>query len=642
MMAAWMAQALVAGLLLAMAARMLDELFRLYRLPRRVVWAVAVTGATLLPLWALLASRSPSPSPVPVPTDAMTVAADVAAVTTTVVAGPGASGRAGMSSRSPWVEATTARLEATTARLEATSARLGDAGAAGIAAVSARAGGATLDVWLASGWLLLSTLLLGLLGWTAGRFARTRRGWREQEIAGTRVFVTRASGPAVVGVFRPAIIVPRWLLCSDAEQQRLVVLHEREHVRSGDHALLAGSAVLAALLPWNVPLQWMLRRLRLAIEFDCDRRVLAAGAEPRAYGAMLIDIASRTHTLPVTAAALADPPTDLERRILAMTTNFPRFRPLRAGAAAACAAALVLVACDLDLMDPGLRDATVGEAMTTAADAAPATAALALNARYFVDGVEVPLDDIRDLPVASFARAEVVRADMSASGDAEVRLMTAAGAAAAAAAAEVARLGVALRDAGDTLEQTAGRVRVALRDAQQPDEQRIVLRGRRDIPVISGDSARRTEARIAGRDLPVISIDSTRTEARVALRGRLGGISIADSARSAEGRIALRVRTTSDSLRNVYTLTRPPLIVLDGVVVSTDSTNIGGVRHVPLREQRDAPAAARAPLIVVDGVITIDARDIESIEIIKGAAAAALYGSRAADGVISITTRKRP
>jgi TonB-linked SusC/RagA family outer membrane protein len=50
------------------------------------------------------------------------------------------------------------------------------------------------------------------------------------------------------------------------------------------------------------------------------------------------------------------------------------------------------------------------------------------------------------------------------------------------------------------------------------------------------------------------------------------------------------------------------------------------------------------PLIVVDGVIlgnnttNLESMDIESVEIIRGAAAASLYGSRAANGVIAITT----
>jgi TonB-linked SusC/RagA family outer membrane protein len=52
------------------------------------------------------------------------------------------------------------------------------------------------------------------------------------------------------------------------------------------------------------------------------------------------------------------------------------------------------------------------------------------------------------------------------------------------------------------------------------------------------------------------------------------------------------------------------------------------------------------PLIVIDGVISseslidIDSQDIESIEVVKGAAGASLYGSRAASGVIQITTNR--
>jgi TonB-linked SusC/RagA family outer membrane protein len=55
---------------------------------------------------------------------------------------------------------------------------------------------------------------------------------------------------------------------------------------------------------------------------------------------------------------------------------------------------------------------------------------------------------------------------------------------------------------------------------------------------------------------------------------------------------------------------------------------------------------SQTPLIIVDGVITdnrladIDALDVESIEVVKGAAAASLYGSRAQNGVIQIQTRR--
>ncbi len=54
----------------------------------------------------------------------------------------------------------------------------------------------------------------------------------------------------------------------------------------------------------------------------------------------------------------------------------------------------------------------------------------------------------------------------------------------------------------------------------------------------------------------------------------------------------------------------------------------------------------QAPMVVLDGIITntnladINVNDIESLEVVKGAAAAALYGSRAGNGVIVITTKR--
>jgi len=54
---------------------------------------------------------------------------------------------------------------------------------------------------------------------------------------------------------------------------------------------------------------------------------------------------------------------------------------------------------------------------------------------------------------------------------------------------------------------------------------------------------------------------------------------------------------------------------------------------------------SQAPLIVIDGVITqggiadLNTEDIESMEVVKGAAAAALFGSRAQAGVLQITTK---
>jgi TonB-linked SusC/RagA family outer membrane protein len=85
-----------------------------------------------------------------------------------------------------------------------------------------------------------------------------------------------------------------------------------------------------------------------------------------------------------------------------------------------------------------------------------------------------------------------------------------------------------------------------------------------------------------------------------------------------------------------------------GVVVLSGSGRPGSAPSILLRGvvSLDASGRSQDPLLVVDGVILgasiadLDALDIENVEIVKGAAAASLYGSRAANGVIQITTNR--
>jgi TonB-linked SusC/RagA family outer membrane protein len=84
---------------------------------------------------------------------------------------------------------------------------------------------------------------------------------------------------------------------------------------------------------------------------------------------------------------------------------------------------------------------------------------------------------------------------------------------------------------------------------------------------------------------------------------------------------------------------------IPGLEMSQRSGQPGAEVEIMLRSPTSIAQSPR-PLIVVDGVIlgsgtaNIESMDIESMEVIKGAAAASLYGSRAANGVISITTRR--
>lgn len=78
----------------------------------------------------------------------------------------------------------------------------------------------------------------------------------------------------------------------------------------------------------------------------------------------------------------------------------------------------------------------------------------------------------------------------------------------------------------------------------------------------------------------------------------------------------------------------------------TSSERPGTVGSIRIRGNRSISASSD-PLYVVDGVPlsaggieTINPRDIESIDILKDASSTAIYGSRGANGVILITTKR--
>lgn len=85
-----------------------------------------------------------------------------------------------------------------------------------------------------------------------------------------------------------------------------------------------------------------------------------------------------------------------------------------------------------------------------------------------------------------------------------------------------------------------------------------------------------------------------------------------------------------------------------GVTVHSGSGRPGSAPSYLLRgpTSMDASGRSQDPLFIVDGVILgdqlvdLDALDIESVEIVKGAAAASLYGSRAQAGVVQIRTKR--
>jgi hypothetical protein len=125
----------------------------------------------------------------------------------------------------------------------------------------------------------------------------------------------------------------------------------------------------------------MFSRLRLAVELDCDARVLRAGTTPHIYGNLLIDVAALHAGHRAPAIALLDPPSNLQRRLNAMRPQSIRFTGLRLTAAGIVALGALIVACQAELP----TDSQVTQ-MDAASMERVATRHLGDSVRFKVDG----------------------------------------------------------------------------------------------------------------------------------------------------------------------------------------------------------------------------------------------------------------
>jgi hypothetical protein len=140
------------------------------------------------------------------------------------------------------------------------------------------------------------------------------------------VLISDGFGPAIVGVFRPTIVMPPWVLALDETAQRTILAHEEEHRRAGDPRLLLAGLGLLVLMPWNIGMWMMWRRLGRAIELDCDERVLSRGVRDADYANVLLGAWQRAHAdAPwVPFPAFAERASGLGRRVEHLMRPVPR------------------------------------------------------------------------------------------------------------------------------------------------------------------------------------------------------------------------------------------------------------------------------------------------------------------------------
>jgi beta-lactamase regulating signal transducer with metallopeptidase domain len=188
----------------------------------------------------------------------------------------------------------------------------------------------TFDTSINRVWLTISGVLLlwGLVSaWQVSRVVRLSRKQRNTDgmamIDGVPVVVTDMMGPATVGFWHSRVLLPRWVLALPGEERQYVVRHEEEHRRAHDGRLLFVMSLPLLLMPWNLAMWWQIRRLCLAVEMDCDNRVVNRLGDATAYGELLLKVAQATIGGPRLQPAFLGGVGTLERRLTALLAPTP-------------------------------------------------------------------------------------------------------------------------------------------------------------------------------------------------------------------------------------------------------------------------------------------------------------------------------
>jgi bla regulator protein BlaR1 len=309
-MLAWMLYVIMVTLLLSIGAYVAERALRLHRGRTRWIWVTAIVASLALP----------------------TVIASVTVQLPNVMSAAVA-------------EKVVVLREATT---QALSPVMWVSGSAAEPSGWRDFDGALTNLWrAASGAMLLALLAAG------AHLAWRKRHWQQHTVAGAQVYLTEGVGPAVVGLLRPRIVVPRWVTMALPRHQSAVIAHEQSHLDARDPQLFTLALALLVFMPWNLPLWWQLRRLRYAIEVDCDARVLRGGIDPTHYGETLISVGERQSAYVGAVAAMSESKSFLEERLRIMLSKPVKWR--RAGIAALAGISLALTALAAQVSPPNVH-----------------------------------------------------------------------------------------------------------------------------------------------------------------------------------------------------------------------------------------------------------------------------------------------
>jgi len=142
-----------------------------------------------------------------------------------------------------------------------------------------------------------------------------------------------------------------------------------------------------------------------------------------------------------------------------------------------------------------------------------------------------------------------------------------------------------------------------------------------ELVVVGYGTQKRKDITGSVASVPKANLSQVTSSADNLLRGAVAGVVVTQSSGRPGASSSVRIRGG-----NSITAGNEPLYVVDGILIYNDNSNSGaGVTYSGAS---------------VNVLSTINPADIESIEVLKDASATAIYGSRGANGVVIITTKK--
>lgn len=156
-----------------------------------------------------------------------------------------------------------------------------------------------------------------------------------------------------------------------------------------------------------------------------------------------------------------------------------------------------------------------------------------------------------------------------------------------------------------------------------------------DQVVVTGQATGISRRNLANDVATVSSAEVSKVSAQSienAFQGKVAGVQISQSTGAPGGGNAIRIRGISSILGSAT-----PLYVIDGVIVTDVAIGSGTNKVTRAAGTSISVSNQEAP---VNRIADLNQNDIENIDILKGSAAAAIYGSKAAGGVVLITTKR--